>query len=191
MKIDEAISAGDLRQAKQLAMTPEHWKKIKDAEGMVIPPEMSAHTIEKPSIVQQTQTNPQQDQRQQQTLQFQPVVQQPAMAQTRNQQNVEQAQQRQQQAVMQAQQRQQQAVIQAQQQQQNEMQAYRQQQQQESQRLGQELNSYMQSPSVTKMIEGAGTSGASMQNLLINNKINQLNQTAGKGVVIQPPVQRK
>lgn len=122
MKIDEAISGRDFRQAKQLALTPEHWRKIKEAE------ESGAIPIKESSVA----------------LHEQPQLQQ------------------------------------------QEMQGQRQvQQQQESQRLGQELNAYMQSPSVARAIQGAGTSGASMQNLLINNKINQLNQTAKGGASIQ------
>ena len=125
-------------------------------------------------------------QQQQQIMQEQEELQRQSI-QAQQQQPVAQQQQPNtlQQQLQEAQQRQQQAIVQAQQQRQNEMQGYRQQQQQESQRLGQELNAYMQSPSVTKAIEGAGTSGASMQNLLINNRINQLNQTAKGGVSIQ------
>ena len=32
MKVDEAIGTGDLRRAKELALTPEHWEKIRAAE---------------------------------------------------------------------------------------------------------------------------------------------------------------
>lgn len=188
VKIDEAISGRDFRQAKQLALTPEHWRKIKEAE------EIGATPIKESSVArhEQPQLQQQEMQGQRQLQQRQPIVQQQQSQPV--QQDVQKAQQMQeiqrqqqimQQKVAQALQQQQQAIVQAQQQQQNEMQVYRQQQQQESQRLGQELNAYMQSPSVTRAIEGAGTSGASMQNLLINNKINQLNQTAKGGASIQ------
>lgn len=188
MKIDEAISGRDFRQAKQLALTPEHWRKIKEAE------EIGATQIKESSVArhEQPQLQQQEMQGQRQLQQRQPIVQQQQSQPV--QQDVQKAQQMQeiqrqqqimQQKVAQAQQQQQQAIAQAQQQQQNEMQVYRQQQQQESQRLGQELNAYMQSPSVARAIQGAGTSGASMQGLLINNKTNQLNQTAKAGASIQ------
>lgn len=32
MKVNEAIGTGDLRRAKELALTPEHWEKIRAAE---------------------------------------------------------------------------------------------------------------------------------------------------------------
>ena len=186
MKIDEAISGRDFRQAKQLALTPEHWRKIKEAE------EIGAAPIKESSVArrEQPQLQQQEMQEQRQFQQQQPLVQQqqpqPMQQEVQKAQQLQEAQRQQlamQQKVAQAQQ--QQAIVQAQQQQQNEMQVYRQQHfQQESQRLGQELNAYMQSPSVVRAIQGAGGSGASMQGLLINNKINQLNQTA-KGVSIQ------
>ena len=149
----------------------ERWNKIKKARSQQ-------------QAIQQQQQQIMQEQEELQRQSIQAQQQQPVAQQ---QQPVAQQQQPNtlQQQLQEAQQRQQQAIVQAQQQRQNEMQGYRQQQQQESQRLGQELNAYMQSPSVTKAIEGAGTSGASMQNLLINNRINQLNQTAKGGVSIQ------
>ena len=191
MKIDEAISGRDFRQAKQLALTPEHWRKIKEAEEIGATPikESSVARHEQPQLQQEEIQGQRQRQWQQQQ---QPIVQQqqpqPVQQEVQKAQQLQEAQRQQQvmqQKVAQAQQQQQQAIAQAQQQQQNEMQVYRQQQQQESQRLGQEFNAYMQSPSVTRAIQGAGTSGASVQNSLINNKINQLNQTAKGGVSIQ------
>lgn len=170
MKVDEAISGRDFRQAKQLALTPEHWRKIKEAEesGAIPTKESSVARHEQPQLQQQEMQGQRQVQQQQpQTMQ----------QEVKKAQQLQEAQRQQQ--IMQ------QKVAQAQQQQQNEMQVYRQQQQQESQRLGQELNAYMQSPSVARAIQGAGTSGASMQGLLINNKINQLNQTAKGGASIQ------
>jgi hypothetical protein len=179
MKIDEAISGRDFRQAKQLALTPEHWRKIKEAEesGAIPIKESSVALHEQPQLQQQEM------QGQLQVQQQQPQTMQQEVKKAQQLQEAQRQQQIMQQKVAQAQQ--QQAIVQAQQQQQNEMQVYRQQQQQESQKLGQELNAYMQSPSVARAIQGAGTSGASMQNLLINNKINQLNQTAKGGASIQ------
>ena len=93
-----------------------------------------------------------------------------------------------QQQLQEAQQQQLQKVIQAQQQQQQQQQL-NQAQQQEAQRLVQELE--RQKPHVTKAMENAGASGEAARNLMIQNQINQLNQTAKYGVSIQPPVQRK
>lgn len=188
MKIDEAISGRDFRQAKQLALTPEHWRKIKEAEesGAIPIKESSVALHEQPQLQQQEMQGQRQVQQQQPLMQQQqPQTMQQEVKKAQQLQEAQRQQQIMQQKVAQAQQQQQQAIMQAQQQQQNEMQVYRQQQQQESQRLGQELNAYMQSPSVARAIQGAGTSGASMQGLLINNKINQLNQTAKGGVSIQ------
>lgn len=188
MKIEEAISGRDFRQAKQLALTPEHWRKIKKAEEIGETPikESSVARHEQPQLQQQEMQGQRQFQQQQPLVQQQqPQPMQQEVQKTQQLQEAQRQQQIMQQKVAQAQQQQQQAIAQAQQQQQNEMQVYRQQQQQESQRLGQEFNAYMQSPSVTRAIQGTGTSGASMQGLLINNKINQLNQTAKGGVTIQ------
>lgn len=183
MKIDEAISARDFGQAKQLALTPEHWKKIKDAE------EPNATPIDESSTDRRGQLqSPQKEiKRQQQSQQQHPVVQQqaqPTQQQRQEAQSQQQAMQHQlQQMVEQAQQQQKQDLQEKQQHQQNEIQAQQQLQQQEAQRMKQALEK--QVPVISRAMEQAGGSAAATRDLMIQNQVNQLNQTAKGGVAIQ------
>lgn len=187
MKIDDAINAGDFGRAKQWAITPEHWKKIKGAEedSMV----QAGHTV----TTTHDETSSQQKEVQWQPPQMRQVIQQRSQpkqqypmdtqdrSQTIQQQHVQgqqQLMQERQQKIMQAQQQQRQEAQRHQQEQQNQQRL----QQQEAQRLKQELE--RQIPAVTQAMKNAGTSAASVRNSMIQNQINQLNQTAKHGVSI-------
>lgn len=50
MKVSEAIGSGDLRRAKELALTPEHWEKIRVAERGVPKTEADAQAEMRDSI---------------------------------------------------------------------------------------------------------------------------------------------
>lgn len=185
MKVDEAIGARDFREAKQLALTPEHWEKINAAEKNSEMP-IGKAGVELKQQPQQEALSQQQNQ-QQKVLSQQQIMQpqQQSQLQQPKQQEVQrqEMQKQRQEKIMQAQQLQQQELQGKQQLQQQQMQERQQLQQQEATRLKQELEK--QVPVITKAMENAGSNGAAVRSLMIQNQINQLNQTAKHGVYIQ------
>lgn len=158
-KVDEAIKY-DLRVAKQLALTPEHWKKIKAAEENLNKP-VSKYNVVLESSVQQPQSQTQQIQPQVLMQQTQPQIQTGTL-QTQQMQQLQEQQRQQQLQLQQAQQQQQ--LQQAQQQQLQAQQLQQQKQQQRQSCLAQIQN---QSAASRRAIEGAGVSASSMQALLV------------------------
>lgn len=169
-KIDEAIKY-DLRVAKQLALTPEHWRKIRAAEEILNKP------VEKTSVELQT-TAPQQSEQTQPQMQQQQVtqheetfIQQQVLVQggLTSQQQLR-LQQLQQQKMQQEEQKQrelqkiQQQVIQQQQQRQQQV------RQQRHACLSQVHSQYQnQRASLSRSMEGAGMKQSSMLTVLDQN----------------------
>lgn len=171
-KVDEAIKY-DLRVAKQLALTPEHWKKIKAAEENLNKP-VSKSNVVLESSVQQPQSQTQQIQPQVLMQQTQPQIQTGTL-QTQQMQQLQEQQRQQQLQLQQAQQQQQQQQLQQlqqlQQQQlqqaQQQLQAQQLQQQKQQQRQSCLAQIQNQSAASRRAIEGAGVSASSMQALLV------------------------
>lgn len=173
MKVEDAINARDFRSAKQLALTPEHWKKIKDAEQASERPVEKANVELKQSpqvpIVQAPQqANSQQEMQQQQVQQLQETLRQQQMQQELSQQ--QQKQQQLQQLQQQEAQRQQQRRHELQQIQQQALQQQQQKQQQAQQQRQACLNRLQnQTGAISRAMERAGTSASSMQGLMAQN----------------------
>jgi len=164
MKVDDAISARDFRNAKQWALTPEHWKKIKDAEqASETPVERVNVELKQPPqgpIVQSPQQANGQQKMQQQVQQLQETLlrQQQQQHESQQQRKQQQLQQLQQQELKQ-QQLQQQATMAKQQQAAIDR-------QQRRQACINQIQAAAAGPIARRAIEGAGTSASSMQALL-------------------------
>lgn len=159
-KIDEAITY-DLRVAKQLALTPEHWRKIRAAEENLNNPavktsvELQTTAPQQPVQIQQTQPQMQQQVLEQEGL----TLQQQLKLQQLQQQKMQQEEQKQREL-----QKIQQQVIQQQQQRQQQVQLQRQ------ACLSQVQSQYQnQRASLRRSMEGAGMSQSSMLTVLDQN----------------------